>query len=328
MPSRWLLRLDALLRRKSWPQGDWQAWAAALDRPAATQDSRPPAPTPPLAARPRRLPVTAIELWMRAPYGLYAQRILGLRALEPIDADPAARDYGNAVHQAMQQFLERFPQGSLPDDALAQLRQIGRDCLAGIKLRPGLWAFWWPRFESIAAWLIDTERQRRPLLRRSYAEIKGQLALPAPGGPFTVTATADRIDWLQDGSLAVIDYKTGAPPSEKEVAAGFAPQLPLEAMIAEAGGFKDLAPARVSALTFWRLRGGQRGGEQRPAGSDIATLVAQARQGLAALVQRFDDPATPYEARPHPDVAPKYSDYGHLARLGEWSGGDDDGTDG
>jgi ATP-dependent helicase/nuclease subunit B len=40
---------------------------------------------------------------------------------------------------------------------------------------------------------------------------------------------------------------------------------------------------------------------------------------LHDLVARFDDPATPYRAVPWPDKAPRYSDYGHLARIKEWS---------
>ena len=56
-----------------------------------------------------------------------------------------------------------------------------------------------------------------------------------------------------------------------------------------------------------------------------ATLLARERRarqstkaavaGLEALIARFDDPATPYRARPRPDKAPRYSDYEHLARV-------------
>jgi len=324
VPSRWLLRLDALLRRRDWPEGDWLAWAATLDEAQQMDETRPPSPKPPVAARPRELPVTAIELWMRDPYGLYAQRILRLRALDPIDADPAARDYGSAVHEALEHFLKTYPKGPLPSDALDKLIEIGREKLADVAARPGLWAFWWPRFQSIAAWLVEKERGRRSHIRESFVEIKGSVEIPAPAGPFTLTAKADRLDRLDDGTLAIIDYKTGAPPSPKEVAAGFAPQLPLEAMIARHGGFADVGPAEVSALLFWRLKGGLEGGEERSAGKNVAELTDQAFSGVAELVRRFDDESTPYEARPHPDRAPKYSDYGHLARLTEWSGGEEE----
>jgi len=89
-------------------------------------------------------------------------------------------------------------------------------------------------------------------------------------------------------------------------------------MIASAGGFAGIDANEIAELWFWRLKGGTDGGEQRSAGSDIGLLIEQAYEGLAELVRRFDDPATPYQARPHPGHAPKYSDYGHLARLGEW----------
>ena len=324
VPSRWLLRLDALLRRRSWPAGDWLAWATALDQADQATEVRPPAPKPPVAARPRELPVTAIELWMRDPYGLYAQRILRLRALDPIDADPAARDYGSAVHGALEVFLKTYPKGPLPVDAYERLIEIGRESLSEVAARPSLWAFWWPRFESIAAWLVEKERGRRAHIRESFVEIKGSIELAAPAGPFTLTAKADRIDRMADGTLSIIDYKTGAPPSVKEVAAGFAPQLPLEAMIARGGGFKEVGPAEVGSLLFWRLKGGLEGGEERSAGRNVAELTDQAFSGLAELIRRFDDESTAYEARPHPDRAPKYSDYGHLARLTEWSGGEEE----
>jgi ATP-dependent helicase/nuclease subunit B len=327
VPSRWLLRLDALLRQRSWPAGDWLDWAGRLDQPQRMVETPAPAPCPPLAARPRSLPVTAIELWMRDPYGLYAQRILKLRALDPIDADPAGRDYGSAVHKALELFCNRHPQGRLPEDALDQLLALGHAELASTQARPGLWAFWWPRFQSIAAWLVAVEAERRPRLSRCHAEISGQLQLEAPAGPFTLTATADRIDQLAGGGLVLIDYKTGTPPSAKEVAAGYAPQLPLEALIAQAGGFAGIAAERVAQLWFWRLKGGLDGGEQRPAGEEIDKLVAHAGAGLAQLVRRYDDETTPYPARPHPDHAPKYSDYGHLARLQEWSGADEGGEE-
>ncbi len=147
------------------------------------------------------------------------------------------------------------------------------------------------------------------------------LAIAAPLAPFTLTAKADRIDRMTDGTLTIIDYKTGALPTNKEVAAGYAPQLPLEAAIAAAGGFEDLATAPVGGLLYWRLRGGEPAGEEKPAGDDPAGLAEQALDGLERLVAAFDDAATPYRPRPRPAAAPRFSDYEHLARVKEWSAG-------
>ncbi len=326
VPSRWLMRLDAVLAACGLDEVPrdkrWLVWNETMDRPAAPQETpTPPAPKPPLAARPRTLPVTAIELWRRDPYALYAQRILRLRALDPIDADPDAAEYGTVVHKAFDGFLRLYPNGTLPRDAEVQLLAQGEAAFGAALARPGVWAFWWPKFQRIARWFIARETERRQLLAQAHTEIKGGIIIAGPAGDFRVEATADRIDRQTDGSLVVIDYKTGLVPSVKEVEAGFAPQLPLEGAIASDGGFKDLPSGTVSALLYWRLSGGVKPGEERTAGKEksAADLIQEAREGLTALVTAFDDPATAYQARPHPAYVPRYSDYLHLARVKEWA---------
>lgn len=322
VPSRWLLRLDAVLRAAGIalprPARDWLSWQDLRDRPDRYARPAAPAPTPPVTARPRELSATAIETWMRDPYAIYARKILGLDALDPIDADPGAADYGTLVHGALDAFIKTHPRGPLPGTALEELLALGRDSFQAAA-RPGLWAFWWPRFERVAGWFISHEAARRHLLTEAASEITGAMDIAAPGGPFRVTAKADRIDRLADGTLAIIDYKTGAPPTAREVAAGFAPQLPIEAAIARHGGFPGIPAADVGQLLYWRLSGSPPGGEERSAGDGASSLAEQALAGLAELIARFDDPTTPYAARPHPEMAPKYSDYLHLARVKEWS---------
>ncbi len=331
VPSRWLLRLEAVMTAAglAWREdaAQWLDWHAQLDRPAARLAVERPAPRPPVAARPRRLSVTEIETWMRDPYAVYARHVLGLEALDPIDADPGAADYGSLVHRALERFTEAHP-GPLPAEAEARLLEIGAEIFAPALARPGLWAFWWPRFRSVAAWFIAHEGERRSRVARSWCEAKGGLDLAAPAGPFRLHARADRLDLLTDGTLAVIDYKTGMPPRKKEVAAGYAPQLPLEGAIARAGGFAGVPAAEVSELLFWRLKGGAEGGEEMAAGDDPARLAEEAAEGLRALVAAFDDERTPYEARPHPEMAPRYSNYLHLARVREWATAGENGEDG
>jgi ATP-dependent helicase/nuclease subunit B len=342
VPSRWLTRLEYLtggpesvspLSGRSAASSDWLVWQRALDRPAAGESmahgSVRPAPRPPVEARPTRLSVTQIETWMRDPYAIYARHVLGLRALSDIDAPPDAADYGSRIHDVLDAFVRAHDSGQLPDDALDRLLARGAAGLADLRVRPAVWAFWWPRFCRIAQWFVCHEDARRQQLARAGAEVEGSLTVTAAGQPFTVTARADRVDRLADGTLAIIDYKTGAPPTKKEVEAGFAPQLPLEAAIARAGGFAGIDAAAVSALEYWRLNGGEPAGRASAAGDDAAALADAALAGLIGLVTRFADPATPYESRPRPEMAPKYSDYEHLARVPEWSaGGGSDGGDG
>jgi ATP-dependent helicase/nuclease subunit B len=190
--------------------------------------------------------------------------------------------------------------------------------MAEAEAYPGLWAFLWPRFERIADWFLAKEGERRAAGLTSHTEITGHLELPA-AAPFTVSAIADRIDIDRAGAARIIDYKTGGVPSETEVVAGFAPQLPLEAAIALAGGFPNLNVSGLGPLSYWRLGSGGDAGEIRSLKSDAGELAAEARAGLAELVAAFDREETPYVARPTPAAAPRYSDYEHLARVGEWS---------
>ncbi len=330
VPSRWLTRLENVVRaaglEDAWPDpGPWLSWWRRLDAGAGPPRAAvPPAPRPPVAARPRRLSVTQIETWMRDPYAIYARHILGLKALDPIDAAPDAAAYGTLIHRALDRFVAAHPTGPLPPNALSRLLVAGEAAFGPALGQPGVWAFWWPRFERIARWFVAEEVARRAAIAEAISERRGELSFAAPGGPFILSAVADRIERMADGTLAIIDYKTGTPPSKKEVAAGFAPQLPLEAAIARAGGFRDLPGAVVSALAYWRLAGGEPAGRVHAAGDDPSALADAALAGLQGLVACFDDPSTAYVSRPRPDAAPRYSDYEHLARVREWAAGEEE----
>jgi ATP-dependent helicase/nuclease subunit B len=321
VPSRWLLRLDTVLRAVGLADGlgpdpEIVGAATALDEPARYRPLPQAAPCPPLASRPRRLSVTQIETWLRDPYAIYARHILGLEALEALDADPGRAELGTLIHEALDAFVGRFPQ-ALPERALADLLEIGRESFGPILSRPGVWAFWWPRFTRIAEWFVAEERLRRASLAESRSELSGSLTIAAPGGPFTVTGKADRIDRLAAGGLVLADYKTGALPAAKEIEAGLALQLPLEGAILRDGSFGNLSGA-PEALEYWRLSGGEPAGERKPVGgADPGALVDRVLARVHALVARFDDPSTPYLPTPAPLWAPRFSDYGHLERLGD-----------
>ena len=318
VPSRWLLRLDTVLQAVGLdgalePDNTVRHAAELIDRAQGYRPLPPPEPRPPLSARPRKLSVTQIETWLRDPYAIYARHILGLRALDDLDADPGRAELGTVIHRALDAFFRRFPRGT-PDDAEAELLGIGREQFGPILSRPGAWAFWWPRFARIARWLVDEERFG---VIESLSECEGSWTLPARGGPFAITAKADRIDRLADGGFLLVDYKTGSVPQAKQVQTGFAPQLPLEGAILRGGGFKGVTGS-PTALEYWRLSGGEPAGERcRIEPGDPGALIDRVVARVEALIDRFDDPATPYLAVPSPVWAPRFSDYRHLERLAE-----------
>jgi len=325
VPARFLSRLETLLEGSGLelPHGmaaSWRGWAEELDRPDIVAPTAAPEPRPPVAARPRRLSVTAIELWRRDPYALYAQRILKLRPLDPLDADPGAAERGEIIHHALDQFISRHPD-RLPVDALAALIAEGREAFGDTMGHPSVAAFWWPRFERVAAWFVTFELARRQAgIQPLKTEIKGGLLIETDGEPFHLTAKADRIDRLPDGRLAILDYKTGRPPAAQSVKDGFAPQLPLEAVIADQGGFSDLPASTTGELAYLRLTGGNPPGEFLPAlGRDAPDeAIANAWEGLTELIATYDKPDQPYRALIRAEFA-FAGDYDHLSRLDEWA---------
>ena len=200
-------------------------------------------------------------------------------------------------------------------------------------IRPALIAWWRPRLRRIAHWVAGWEMARGPAPRRA-AERAGEWVLPVAGG-FTLAGRADRIERRADDGVVLIDFKTGAVPGEADVARGWAPQLPLEAAMAEAGAFGREFQGPVAALLYLHLTGGVTPGvEHALFATDPAALgevIAATKARLIATLDAFSDETTPYRANPpRPDRAAWRSDYAALARQSEWQvaspeGSDDDG---
>lgn len=321
--SRWLQRLLQLTRglgleTRLTPATPFTALARAISAVPAVHPCDPPAPRPPVAARPRRMSVTEIETWLRDPYAIYARHVLGLRALDPIDADIGPMERGSILHKSLELFVRAYP-GALPDNPAAALTAIAEQVFAEARTPKAVLALWRPRFLRAALWFAELEVKRRAAIAESFVEIKGQRDYAGPGGPFRLVGKADRIDRLKSGGAAILDYKTGAPPSEKQVVAQLSPQLPLEAALLAASGFKEIGPLKAAELIYIRLTGGETAGEYRPLKADAMTLAADAEARLIKRIGLFDDPSTAYDSRVAPMFAKGEGDFDHLARVKEWS---------
>jgi double-strand break repair protein AddB len=324
VPSRWLQRFEALvaasgLADKIKPEQPWVAWVAARDHVPRFEPAEAPRPCPPAAARPRKLSATRIERWIANPYEIFARNILTLEPLKPLGAEPDAAMRGSIVHDVLSEFARAHPD-TLPEDIHGALITIADDLFSKLGGTARVEAFWRPGFQRFARWFAATEPARRAFLARTYAEINGALDLDIGEG-FKLTARADRIDVAEDGSVTIYDYKTGKLPAAKHVDELYAPQIPLEAAIARAGGFGE--PRAVRALSYIRVTGRNEGGEESPAGTTSADVLAdKALEDLAKLVAHFDDPTIPYEVKRRAAQAFKdvyrYDEYEHLARVKEW----------
>jgi ATP-dependent helicase/nuclease subunit B len=332
--SRFLHRLEAVAGEERWKVAKaagekYVRFANELDRPEKVTPIPQPAPTPPRATRPLKLSVTAIEDWLRDPYTIYAKYILRLDPLDPVDMPLSAADRGSAIHDALGKFTETFSD-ALPDDPVRALRDIGEKYFAPLMERPEARALWWPRFQRIAVWFADWEIARRGTIDAIKAEIRGEIGIPLDNErTFILSARADRIERRHDGRFAILDYKTGQPPTGKQVRMGLSPQLTLEAAILREGGFQDIpADSSVGELVYVRLSGNNPPGEQRSLELKIKqndtpqppdSAADEARQKLEELIRAFEDETRPYTSLNLSMWTNRYGAYDDLARIKEWS---------
>ena len=332
VPSRWLLRVETLLdclgqSKALTDDVPYLAWSRALESrlpdvsPSDHAPVGPPAPRPPVSTRPRQLSVTQIETWIRDPYAVYARHVLGLKPLDPLNADAGALERGILIHDILHAFVSQYPE-DLPQDAERRLLALGRQFFDEAFEGPEVEAFWWPRFESFAKWFIPHEQAWRAQgIAPQITESSGRLKIDGPAGPFLLTARLDRLDRQADGSRIVLDYKTGVPPTKAQVEAGLAPQLPLEASIVQAGGFEGVGAHPVAALGYIHVAGGAAGGKLTWVAKDGASIVQNTLDGLSRLIAAYDEESTPYRSRLRPQYENIAGPYDHLARVKEWAAG-------
>jgi len=325
--SRWVLRIKQLakglvLESKLNGRNDLLMLARVIDESARDKRVRRPAPCPPVDARPRQLSVTQIETWLRDPYAIYARHVLKLKPLDPIDVEPGARERGVAIHKALERFLSLYP-AELPPDAHLDLLRIGDEEFKKRGATSAVLALWRPRFERAARWFIAYERERRRHVTHLLVEAVGKIEIPARL-KFTLTGRADRIDWFANGSASLVDYKTGRTPSDKQIEALLAPQLPLEAAMLLQGGFNAPQTSAVSELVHVRLTGADPPGAERIAKVEATAKAAEALAKLTALVALYDEQSRGYRSREMPFSVTDIGDYDHLARVREWTRGEEE----
>lgn len=274
-----------------------------------------PAPAPPAAARPRHIRVTAVDRLAKDPYAYYARAVLGLSALDAIGEAPDAAWLGTRVHQALEDWQRRG------GDAAALEREIDA-LIADPALDPLARAFWLPRIIPALRW-VAAETAGFGTERRVLAcEVKGSATIHG----VTLTGKADRIDWCDGGTLAIVDYKTGKAPAAKAAAKGLDNQLGLLGLLAQKGALPGVDAERVSALEYWSLKRANRdngdgkrsaihGG--RAALAHAADAVDRAEMAFDALVHAYLLGDAPFVPGTHAEAA-RYDEYHQLMRRDEW----------
>jgi len=280
-------------------------------------------PNPPAHLRPRRLSVTEIETLFRSPYDLYAKHVLRLKRFDPLGEEPGARERGSMIHEVFARFIIEGHDFHGPR-ALETLNAMAREAFAGLDAIAERRDIWLRRFEHAARAFLEFERDRNLRVAKRNAEIKGEWAFPLLDN-FRLVGVADRLDLLHDGTLEIIDFKTGSIPTAGEMKNFDAPQLLLEAAMARAGAFEGLAPVEASALTYVKIALGPDAFQPtqfKP--GDRFSLMGAADEVNRRLQRHVDEfllkDTRPMAARIRPDTTLRYrGTYDHLARNEEWT---------
>lgn len=324
--SRFLLRVRALLGEEMTRQATNEL---VIRRARAMDDGRghdttphpQPRPKPSSAQRPLRISVTGLDRLRSDPFEFYASNILRLKSLDPVDAEPGPAWQGTLAHAILRDWHEG--KGTLEELASHHLRELAA--------HPLLRALWRPRLLRALEW-VELELEREPSRTPVVWEKKGAMKIDG----VEIYGFADRIDRLDDGTLAVVDYKTGGAPSKKEVEQGYALQLGTIGLILRDAGF-DGTRGNASLFEYWKL--GKDKDSETGFGSVTSPLKLSSRQGgiepdeflpkseafLHEALAKWILGDEPFTARENPD-APGYATYDQLMRLAEWQASREDGT--
>ncbi|WP_338245290.1 PD-(D/E)XK nuclease family protein [Aurantiacibacter hainanensis] len=320
--SRFLLRVRALLGEdlvQRHEDSDIVALARAIDDPPPVHHAPRPQPCPPADLRRKPISVTALDRLRSDPYQYYASKLLRLNDLDGIDAEPTPAWQGELAHA----ILEDWHKGE------GELAELAERHMRAMSAHPLMRVLWRPRLLAALQWVaqeIEADPERKPVLFEKWGQIEHR--------GVTIGGKADRIDRLADGTLAIVDYKTGQPPSGAQVEEGYALQLGTIGLIAQAGGFADISGDPVK-FEYWSLAKAK--AKDHPTGFGyVSTPVLEGRKRTGIPPEEFlpaardylDDALDrwilgdePFTARLNPD-APGYDTYDQLMRLAEWQGRD------
>ncbi|KQU55626.1 double-strand break repair protein AddB [Sphingomonas sp. Leaf339] len=320
LASRLWLRLQAMAGDRFERDHVLEQQARLIDAASVPMPADRPAPSPVAKLRPRAISVTEVDRLKADPYSFYARRVLRLSPLDPVDADPTAAWRGTAVHAILEAWWKEdaCAPDALRPRALAMLEQA--------EVHPLLRALWQPRLREAIDWIAGQVTTMAGEGRKVLAaEGRGEIEIAG----VKLSGRYDRIDLLPDGKLAVIDYKTGKPPSAAAVREGFSLQLGLLGLIAERGGFDDVRGV-AGAFEYWSLA------KRRDAFGFIESPVDPEGKRDRVVTDRFTAVAAhnfaevaglwltgnePFTAKLVPEYAP-YADYDQLMRRDEWYGRD------
>lgn len=309
LASRWLWRLKTLVqgaKTEIESAALYVDYAKKLDEPAEITPVKPVQPRPPADKRLMQISVTQVETLIRDPYAIYASRILKLDHLDPIGAEAGPAERGTAVHRA----IERFGDGDDPD----KLSRLLDEELRWHGIAPERRAADRERLlasvSALVAWFAERSSRGAVVYREKYGK------MPVDG--VTLTGIADRIEIGPD-HVAILDFKTGKPPTNDQVNSGLSPQLLLESAMLMAGAIEGVPKARPTELVYWQFGGSKPAPQEVDAEGGPVLAAEKAMTSLRSLLKRYANAEQAFYSKPRVQFLKPYDDYDLLARRKEWA---------
>ena len=275
---------------------------------------------------PKRLSATRVDLLQRDPYALWCEQVLGLSTVDALNDDLGPAPRGTAIHRA----LELFEEDGRPKTS-EQLMALLRQELLRVGEPADAWAAREAVWQRTVDWYLVWRSQRDTSGGRLKQEVRGRIDYEVGGHAFTLSATADRIERTAVGDLVIVDFKTGNPPRDKEVATGLSQQMPLQALIAQKGGYEGVPAARVDQLHYVAFKAKPDAfslGGKHSLPTEPAEMAVMAEEGLLRLVEAYREPSAQFLSAPRVKFVKYDNGYNLLARRAEWAGDTEDGEAG
>jgi ATP-dependent helicase/nuclease subunit B len=335
IPSRWIISLENIIQGvftstdilKNLYNTPYLSWLEQLDNTDIIPiPAKRPMPKPPINLRPKAISVTDAEKWLRDPYTIYCKHILNLKKLNGIDEELNASEKGTIIHKLFNDFTIATQTGfhGSPEQIM---NNIVNNLLESLKQRPLLYIFWGNRLHYICTQFVEFEIERRKKLTPILSEIDGKISFQTTQGDFTIKARCDRIDLTQDNQAIIVDYKTSSSsaPSYEQMKIGLAPQLPLQAIILEQGGFGKpyqscaahyiiVNETKNPPFEIKEMKSKQSLSSDKP----FNALIHDIFEDFKIWVEKYNDINTAYISRRLPQFLKYEGDYDHLARVKEW----------
>lgn len=312
--SRLWLRVHGLCAQAVEQDSQLQAIAQHMLKPASVPAAPRPAPRPPVAARPKKISVTQIDMLRADPYSWYAKSILKLEPLQNFDQEPTPAERGTAVHAVLEQWARA-------GEDVARIDHFVDHALHDYANRPLMAALWLPRVRRAVAWAAEQIVARR---QEGWQLLDIERAYEAELGGVVLRGRADRLEVNAAREVAIIDYKTGTPPNYARIKEGFALQLGLLGLLLE----QEDPSLHAKIFRYWQLSGGakKRGVERNPLSYQRKEKMTAeeymdlCRDHYHQTIARYIAGDEAFVAKVHNIYAQTYSDYDHLARVSEWLG--------